>query len=383
MRQRRPASRRASVALPLRRLSLFEEEVAWHSPARECQTRLAPAVVFSIVYGAGGALIDVAFGLDSPAALDPRRVWWHNCPPGGAPAWAWIRPDPDASSTRATAFWGAFRCDAPDTIGPEGVVLAVASSVPNPPIRVVMDPPGWVDFGRSEFPDCLGVPVISVLDNARLHDLATNVEAVLPRRSIDTISEPQRRLIRVFHDALGEPASAAEATIGTLEHRRQEFDDLSGLSVSALPRPGLLLDGDSYARLRRHRRMSRSKAAELASGLLVGRAVSDDQMEQLESGGQPRCERIGSRLDTVYRADGHTCIEVVGARPGSTGQVIVEFPSYWVGPVWVSVLGPPGGGGRPCRLRHRHQRRLAATRRGPGRHGIPFLSLATVCRWPS
>lgn len=296
------------------------------------------------LYGAGGALIDVAFGLESPAALDPRRAWWHNCPPGGAPAWAWIRPHPDASSPRATAFWGAFRCDTPETIGPEGVVLAVDSSVPNPPIRVVMDPPGWVDFGRSEFPGCLGVPVISVLDNARLADLATNVRAVLPRRSIDHISEAQRRLIRTIHDALGEPASAAEETIGALEHPRQEFDDLSGLSVSPLPRPALLLDGDGYARLRRHRRMSRSKAAELASGLLAGRPVSDDQLEQLEAGGHPRGERIGSRLDTVYRADGHTCIEFAAARPGPAGQLIVEFPGYWVGPVWVSLLGPPGAG---------------------------------------
>ena len=296
------------------------------------------------LYDAGGALIDVAFGLESPGALEPRRVWWHNCPPGGSATWAWIRPHPEAAAPRATAFWGAFRCDAPERLGPEGVVLAVASSVPNPPIKVVMDPPGWVDFGRSEFPGCLGVPVVSVLDNAQLTDLATNFRAVLPRRSIDHIGEAQRRLIRTIHDVLGGPASAAEETIGALEHPRQEFDDLSGLSVAPLPRPSLLLDGDGYARLRRHRRMSRSKVAESASGLLPGRPVSDDQLEQLENGGHPRGERIGSRLDTVYRADGHTCIEVVAARPGPAGQLIVEFPRYWVGPVWVSLLGPPGAG---------------------------------------
>lgn len=90
--------------------------------------------------------------------------------------------------------------------------------------------------------------------------------------------------------------------------------------------------------------MSRSKAAESASALLAGQPITDDHLERLETGGHARAERIGSRLDTVYGADGHTCIEPVAGRPGSDGQLVVEFPSYWVGPVWVALLGPPGAG---------------------------------------
>lgn len=297
-------------------------------------------------YGAGGALSDVAFALETPAALTPRRVWWHNCPPGGAAVWAWIRPHPGAPSPTATAYWGAFRCDVPAPLTPVGAVLAAASSVPNPPIKVVLDPPGWVDFGRGVFPGALGVAVTSVAEQATLADLATNVRAVLPRLARRDLGHAQRRLVRAVHELLGQPTGAAEAAIAALEHDHVEFVDLTGEAPRPpAPTPAPELDGAAYRRLRLHRRMSRSEVAAEASALLAAHPVSEDQLELLEAGGRPRVARLGSRLDMIYRAGGHTVTELVAAHPDPSGGLSVEFPRYWVGPVWVTLLGPPAKAG--------------------------------------
>ena len=328
----------AAAALGVGRSAISNWESGRRQPGPALIERLDRA------YGAGGALADVAFALETPDALAPRPVWWHNCPPGGAPTWAWVRPHPGAEAPTATAFWGAFRCDAPGPLAPVGVVLAVASSVPNPPIKVVVGPTGWADFGRGVFPEALGVPVISVVDHASLADLPTNMRAVLPRRSRRDLGRAQRRLVRAIHELLGEPMDAAEAAIEVLEHDSVEFDDLSAETPGPPPRPALRMSGGRYAATRRHRRMSRAEAAAAASALLPAHPVTEDHLEVLEGGGRPRVERLGSRLDTVYRGDGHTFVETVAVTADPAGGLAVEFPRYWVGPVWLTLLAPAGGG---------------------------------------
>lgn len=297
------------------------------------------------VLGAGGALSDIAFALDSPLALEARRTWWHNCPPGGRPVWAWIRPGPDRTRpTAASAYWGAFRCDA-STVGGEGLVLAAESSVTNPPIKVELDPPGWVDFGRSRFPESLGVRQWSVAEHARLHAIETDVRAILPS-SVPGASRQRERLVKLVHQLFGEPEDATRAALAALEHDDRHFDDLSDLAPSDAPPRTTALDGAAYARLRCHRRMSRRTVADLVTGLDPGHPVTDDQLLVLERGGRPRTWRLGSRLDTVYRADGQTCLEPVPVRgDDKAGRLVVDVPRYWVGPLWVTFTGPDPVGG--------------------------------------
>lgn len=275
--------------------------------------------------------------------VSPRRTWWHNCPPGGLPVWAWVRPDrSDQRPVSASAYWGAFRYSI-EALDDVGVVLAVESSTTNPPIRVELDSPGWVDFGRSTFPASLGVAVMAVVDGARLHQVEAAVTAVLPS-TLPGASAHHRRLIALIHRLVGEPPESTRAAVAAIEHGEQPFEDLSGRPVPPPPRAGLALDGAAYASLRRSRGLSRRIAAATATALVPDHPVTDDHLEVLEAGGRPRPWRLGSRLDTVYRADGHTCLEPAVVTPcGPPGLYAVEFPSYWVGPVWVAFHGAEPG----------------------------------------
>lgn len=70
--------------------------------------------------------------------------------------------------------------------------------------------------------------------------------------------------------------------------------------------------------------------------MMASAPVADDQITLFEAGGRPRVEQLGSRLDVIYRADGHTVIETVPLDPGGTFTSI-SFPSWWVGPIWVTL----------------------------------------------
>lgn len=117
--------------------------------------------------------------------------------------------------------------------------------------------------------------------------------------------------------------------------------DLSDRPVGPPVVPGLRWSGQQYRALRRARHLSRSAAAELASALMVSSRLSKDQVDVLEAGGVPRLDRLGSRLDTIYRADGQSFVERVPVDSDASGsQLTVSYPDYWLGPVWLSLAGP-------------------------------------------
>ena len=110
-------------------------------------------------YKAGGALYDVARAIDSPSGLNARLEWFHNFVGGSGPVWAWLRPQSEATHLAATLYWGPLRLRLQRRrCGRDGVMVVAPASIPNPPARVELDKPGWVDFGRGRIPRVLGIP---------------------------------------------------------------------------------------------------------------------------------------------------------------------------------------------------------------------------------
>jgi hypothetical protein len=65
--------------------------------------------------------------------------------------------------------------------------------------------------------------------------------------------------------------------------------------------------------------------------------VTDDQIGLRERGGEPRQRFLRARLDSVYGAEGYSCIERVGIRR-DTSAVVAEVPDFWIGPIWFTLI---------------------------------------------
>ena len=93
--------------------------------------------------------------------------------------------------------------------------------------------------------------------------------------------------------------------------------------------PDELFTGQQYRELHEARHMSERDAAELASNLPSVPPlprVDDSALHRLETGASPNPERrLHSRLDMVYRADGHSCCERVGTTMNGTRKLEAEF----------------------------------------------------------
>ncbi|HET6949987.1 MAG TPA: hypothetical protein VFI47_06420, partial [Acidimicrobiales bacterium] len=279
-------------------------------------------------YGAGGALADLADALGTPAGLPPRTTWAWNFPGPSGPVWAWIRPALGAA-VRARLLWGAFRYDCAPKSDDRGVFVASPTSMPNPAVWVHLAGPGWVDFGRGVVPPQLGIPVLDPLATADLagggHTPAGLVSADVSARFADdpVWADAVLRFFGTRPDLVRRVFT--ESTI----HER--VLDLTRTASRQAPLPPFPAGG--YRALRECRRLSCAEAAAAATALLPAEPVSDDQIGLLERGGNPRPLLLRARLDTVYRADGHTCVEVLGSTSHRSPHV-VAVPRFWTGPVW-------------------------------------------------
>lgn len=235
-------------------------------------------------YDAGGALADVALAMGTPSGLPPRRSWVHNPQGPSGPVWAWCRPMPGHQHLSLQMRWGtrAFRCSS--ACDDRGLFLWSPVSVPHPPLGVDLAEPGWVDFGRGTIPDELGIPVFDVSCPAE--------QGLTADRAADGPMPVE----------ITQPFTAAQ-----------------------------------WRALRECRCLSRRAAVGEATALMPDEPVTDDQLHELERGAQPRARYLRSRLDLLYRADGHTGIEAVKPTVGRRG-ITVTFPSWWVGPVWFSFV---------------------------------------------
>ena len=319
---------------------------SWERGERLPNDMRAVVVALDRLYGARGALACLAAAAGTPLGLPARRTWWHNFPTTGGPVWAWTRPGPGQSSVELTITWGALQVKLKRACGPEGFFVTSPVSTHNPPPRVEMRQPGWVDFGTGYLPvEQLGLVAVPALLRARPVRVRENLASALHRRS-------STLLVYLEHNTvLRRPLDILEQTVADNDPGdpafRAGFSDLSSAAPAQMT-AAAAFDGKQYATLRRARGLSQAEAAKEATLLLPDVPVRKSHVDSLERRGKANVTALKSRLDTVYGADGTTFSELVEVTPLDAAQltspssslprgcraVRPEFPSYWVGPVW-------------------------------------------------
>lgn len=305
-----------------------------------------PAILVRLdqCYQAGHALSDLAAALTTPRGLDPRATWWHNFDPGSGPVWAWIRPGDHRHRIGIGMSWGPLGLRLDRACDERGLIVTLPVSVANPAVRGDLDTPGWVDFGRGHIPAELTIPTISSLPHLRLaasedHSLATSAAR------LRAVLEPRGNWLDILKGFLARRPDLIDTALGQT-HPGPHVADLTDDTPVRSPPPEPAWSPGRYRALREARGLSQSDAATAATALMASAPVSDDQISVLEAGGRPRVPYLTSRLDVVYRADGHTTIEAVPAVT-EEGTTTVNVPAWWVGPLWVTLdASPPTAPGR-------------------------------------
>ena len=285
-------------------------------------------------YGAEGALLDLALALDKPDGLPAGTVWAHNPQGPSRPHWAWLRPRPGRGRVDALLLWGAFAFDCSSDCDDRGFFVTSPVSMPNPPVWVHLREPGWVDFGQGRIPDMFEVPCFEAVNVARLSNGGQSPVGLVDPDVVARFRRDPRFATAVL-DLFGQRPELVRQVFSATEPKTY-VADLTVQPPVALhdPRP---FDGPALRTLREARGFSQADAAQLATELLPDHPVSDDQVRVLERGGSPRARLLRSRLDSVYGADGLTCVEEVGVT-GGRSPIVVDFPGYWIGPIWVTLV---------------------------------------------
>ena len=261
------------------------------------------------LYGARGALIDVARSLESPAVLPAQRTWWHNFTRHGGPIWAWIRPG-GSSEIAIEATCGVLAFSLRRHCTRTGVMINCPFSIDNPPIRIsFLNGKGWVDFGRGPVPD-IGIQQVDAAHTLRtfqttrqflanLGDQSQYLRSFLASSEGEEFAGPVKWLLRN-----GEKAQRMTT--------RRGFTELTDAPGEALRSNGGHLSGNSMEQLRHARLMSVAdvivedrKLVETSElGLEV---LKSDNVARIEFGGTPRrVPYVRARLDTIYHGDGLT-----------------------------------------------------------------------------
>jgi Helix-turn-helix domain len=121
--------------------------------------------------------------------------------------------------------------------------------------------------------------------------------------------------------------------------------------------------GGQYRTLRQARGLSQADVADLATELMPTDPVTDDQIGLLERGGAPRSRFLRPRLDRVYRADGHTCVERVKVI-GDRSPFAAAIPEFWIGPIWFTLTAAADDGVGDSRIQWGQHRKRMRVRSG-------------------
>lgn len=293
---------------------------------------------------AGGAFEDVVRALTTPSALAPDTTWQFNPQGDPGPHWAWLRPaDADGPPLTATIRIGPFVADyaVPDArIG--GMVWAPAAPI-NPATEIVLSRKGWVDFGRGRPVSAFPVPVTEIVESTRLHDPMHDHAFGVGVGVIERAGRRRPRWLDEVADATGAPVELLREAVQYVKTAAGTPQQLP--SVAEQPSDSQIAGG-AYAVLREQRRYSQADVvAAIAEGSDPIR-IAKSTLDRFESDADVRVPLLGARLDRLYGADGRTGCWRVATRTGSRG-LEVEFPDWWIGPVWVRFMG---SGVAPCAL---------------------------------
>lgn len=284
---------------------------------------------------------------NSPAVIPARTEWAHNYASSG-PVWAWIRTRSRHGPVSAAAQWGPFqsRIEIPASAG--GLVIQAPTSVPNPPFVIVLNEPGWTDFGEGYVPE----KVAAALGIGYLR-AGTFIGPSMVWGDWSPLSDSDHRALKPFIRE-GSQLAARLGLRWVFGQNRSPRHALDGSEIEASLCPGptavdelglvsqLLVSPAKAQEIRESRGMSRAAAASSASRLEPQNPVTDKMIERLEDAGRiPSPPRTLARLDMVYGMDGRFGVDRTfhsdthGVR--ADGIHRISFASYWRGPVWVQV----------------------------------------------
>jgi len=280
-------------------------------------------------YRAGGALADVAMAMGTPTGLAARSTWVHNPQGGNGAVWAWCRPGDGRGEITVQVRWGAFVVDCSAACNDQGIFLTSPVAMSNPPAWVELKEPGWVDFGRGEIPKQLGIPVFDALSGVRVASGGHSPAGLVARDIVQRFTADEAFAQAVLH-FFGRQGDVVREVFSAADPRRTVRDLTNNTPPGASHQP---FTGQHWRRLRDCRCLSRTAAAKQATALMPDQRITDDHIEELENGGNPRPRFLRSRLDRVYRADGYTCVEQVKPRR-QRSPFMFDLPSYWIGPIW-------------------------------------------------
>jgi hypothetical protein len=310
-------------------------------------------------YEAQGALHGLARALGTPRGLEPRNSWYWNFSGRSGPVWSWLRCEDGRNRIDATLYWGPLRARIEKQCGRLGIIVTAPASISNPPARVELDRPGWVDFGRGRIPRRLGIPKVHGLLHARFYRWEANVRNVLeftPAEAAEFQRERHRQVDEIMR-LLNRPESRRKRSAPP-ESKVVTVTDLTKNAVPPEEAIESVPSENPWRKLRIARGLSEREAAEQASELEPKlsqlEAFDYKAVSRLETGVAPRNrgKELRSRLDTLYAADGQLCREPVEVeRLGEhewtatfrghweglvrTTKWRAAFPRYWVGPIWV------------------------------------------------
>src|SRR4029453_18822623 len=172
--------------------------------------------------------------------------------------------------------------------GDNGVFVTSPVSMPNPAVWVRLAQAGWVDFGRGEIPDQLGVPVVSALAAAEVAGGGHSAAGLVAPHIVDRFTGDP-----AFAEAVLRFFSDREDLVRQVFSTRQGWDRLTLVTASApearsSPGGAPLPAPTDPRRLREARGLSQADAAQLVTKLLPEHPVSGDQIRSAENGGRPR-----------------------------------------------------------------------------------------------
>jgi transcriptional regulator with XRE-family HTH domain len=313
----------------------------------------------------GSTFVDMWLAAGSYSVIPEQFIWWKNYQQAGGPVWVLLRWQPRAEAMTVSLSWGPTWTELKLPTSHMAMIITAPASATNPPLKVQFSHPAWADFGYGTVPD----EVIERLDlkhfkatgllggrirdlppeltpdernrkdlvgplrwvEAKASNLGLNTERMWPYLGGMRPHEPVR--------SLNEPAPAPSTWLGEVVTRETGI-----LNTQLLLRPEEIKD------IRSERGYTRESAAaditEVGRAARIPEPVTVGDLEALETAGRlPQGKLVLSRMDIAYRLDGQLCIERTfdsrsASRPRDRGGYTIDFPIFWVGPIWLQPIGP-------------------------------------------
>ncbi len=296
---------------------------------------------------ANGTLRDLLWAASTPAALPASEVWVANLRAADPyssspdrnriqrPSWLWLRTTGVAPSA-AQVNWGP--CTVIVEVDPGlGTLLTTPISVANPAVHVRMLAPGWADFGRGRPPKALGIREERAIPNMTFAK-ADNWAAWAV---VTTLRQLSRRVPR-WKDSLVDATNNQEFVSAALDNddRYEPYRPLDLTSIDDLPLLGTATfrTGGGPGTVREGRRWSRTQAVARIADLDPDHPITEAQLRRFEKLGKSTVPLLRARLDLVYEAGGALGPDVVGTFEPGDGAANVQFPTWWIGPVWLRFV---------------------------------------------